>query len=311
MSSNSDSKSNSKNVFIGAVVVLALALIGSLIWGIGKNKDAKDLQSDNTEINEALDAMTSLRDDLAREVDSLAGEYDLLASENVELNGQLAGTRDELSNAQSALSRAKRNAAAEINDLRSQIEELRAARGELQTSIAAMQEENTNLKRQMGILETDLASSREENAQLNTMATSMEGEIRKLTYENFKATAFQISPEVKRGNPTSKSSRARRLAISFDIANVPAEYQGVRPIYLVITDDKGTPIPRTDYITTTVSLNNTPQDIMAVEAREENIGASQRIEFGHELEEKLDAGYYRVSIYTDIGLLGSSNFRLR
>lgn len=303
--------SNSKNALIAVVVILALALIGSLIWGSSKSNEAQELQQDNTEVNEALDAMTSLRDQLAREVDSLAGEYDLLASENVELNGQLAGTRDELSNAQAALNRAKRNSAAEINDLRAQIEALQAARGELQTSITALETENTNLRQQMGILETDLAASRQQNEDLTTMANSMEGEIRKLTYENLKATAFQISPEVKRGNATSKSSRARRIAVSFDLANVPAEYQGLRPIYMVITDEKGTPIPRTDYITTTVNVNGQSQDLMAVEAREENIGASQRLEFGHELENKLDAGYYRVSVYTDIGLLGSSNFRLR
>ncbi|MEL6656408.1 MAG: hypothetical protein AAFP77_13450 [Bacteroidota bacterium] len=302
---------NSKNVLIAVVVILALALIGSLIWGSSKNTEAQELQQDNTEVNEALDAMTSLRDQLAREVDSLAGEYDLLASENVELNGQLAGTRDELSNAQAALGRAKRNAAAEINDLRAQIEELTSVRGELQTSIGALESENANLREQMGILETDLAASRQEAEELTTMATSMEGEIRQLTYENFKATAFQISPEVKRGNATSKSSRARRIAMSFDVANVPAEYQGLRPIYIVITDEKGTPIPRTDYITTTVNVNGQPQNIMAVEAREENIGESQRLSFAHELEEKLDAGYYRVTVYTDVGVLGSSNFRLR
>lgn len=302
---------NGKKGLTVAVIILALALIGALIWGFGKNTEVQGLQSDNAEVQEALGAMTQLRDNLAREVDSLAGEYDLLASENVELNGQLAGTRDELSNAQSALSRAKRGAAAEINDLRAQIEELTSVRGELQASIGALEDENSSLREQMGILETNLASSRQENDQLASMATNMEGQIKELTYENFKASAFQISPEVKRGNATSKSGRARRIAISFDVANVPAEFQGVRPIYLVITDDKGTPIPRTDYVRTSVSLNNTPQDIMAVEAREENIGESQRIEFNHELEEKLDAGYYRVSVYTDVGLLGSSNFRLR
>jgi len=302
---------NAKNGLTVAVIILALALIGALIWGFGKNTEVGELQSDNAEVQEALGAMTQLRDNLAREVDSLAGEYDLLASENVELNGQLAGSRDELASAQSALSRAKRGAASEINDLRAQIEALSAARSDLQTSIGALEDENSTLREQMGILETNLASSQQENEQLNSMATNMEGEIRKLTYENFKATAFQVSPEVKRGNATSKSGRARRIAVSFDIANVPVEFQGVRPIYLVVTDEKGTPIPRTDYIRTTVSLNGAPQDIMAVEAREENIGESQRIEFGHELEEKLDAGYYRVSVYTDVGLLGSSNFRLR
>ena len=70
------SSSNSKTALIAVVVILALALIGSIIWGSSKNSEAKDLAQDNTEVNEALEAMTSLRDQLAREVDSLAGEYD-------------------------------------------------------------------------------------------------------------------------------------------------------------------------------------------------------------------------------------------
>ncbi|MEZ4984746.1 MAG: hypothetical protein R2795_06880 [Saprospiraceae bacterium] len=294
-----------------AVVVLALALLGSLIWGFNKNSEANTLETDNAEVKEALDAMTQLRDQLAREVDSLAGEYDLLASENVELNGQLAGSRDELANVQAALSKAKRNSAAEINDLRAQIEALQSARGDLQSSISALETENASLREQMGILETDLASSRQQNEQLTNLATSMEGEIKKLTYDNFKASGFQVTPEVNRGNPTSKSGRARRVVVSFDVANVPAEFQGVRPLYLTITDDKGTPIPRTKYINTSIVVNGQRQDIMAVEAREENLGADQRITFTHELENKLDEGYYRAAIYTDIGFLGSAQFRMQ
>ncbi|PSR11644.1 MAG: hypothetical protein DA408_01670 [Bacteroidetes bacterium] len=305
------STTNSKNGLTAAVVILALALIGSLIWGFNKNTQATNLQEDNTEVQEAMEAMTALRDDLAREVDSLAGEYDVLASENVELNGQLAGTREELTNAQSALSRAKKGAAAEINDLRAQIAALTAARSELSNSISALEDQNADLRQQMGVLEINLAESKTENQQMKEMATNMEGQIRQLTYENFRATAFQVTPEVKRGNPTTNASRARRLAISFDVANVPAEFHGVRPIYLVITDEKGTPIPRTDYVRTSVTVNGQTQDIMAVEARDENVGESQRISFNHELENKMDAGYYRVSVFTDTGLLGSTNFRMR
>lgn len=302
---------NSKNGMIAAIVILALALLGVLIWGVGKNNEVKDLKGDNTEINEALDAMTQLRDDLAREVDSLAGEYDLLASENLELSGELASSQEELSKAQSAVSRAKRNAAAEINDLRAQIEQLQSAKSGLQNSILSMQAQNDSLRLRTGILETNLAQSQNENQALNNLKTSMESEIKQLTYDNFKASAFEISPEVKRGNATAKSGRARRIAVSFDIANVPTEFQGVRPLYLVITDDTGTPIPRTDYISTSININGKPHDIMAVEMREENIGESQRISIAHELENKLKAGYYRVSVYTDVNLLGASTFRLR
>ncbi len=302
---------NTKNVLIGVVVVLAIALIASLVWGVGKNKEAQGLEADNTEINEALDAMTDLRDDLAREVDSLANEYDMLASENVELSGNLSTTQDDLAKAQAALSRAKRNAAAELNDVRAQIEELRSAKAGLETSIVAMQTENDSLRIRTGILEADLAMSQEEKATLVSMNETMEGEIRQLTLDNFKASAFEVLPQQNNGKVNPRAGRVRQVSVSFDLAEVPMEYQGVRPIYLVITDDKGTPIERTDYIRTSVSVAGQPVDIMAVEGREENIGESQRISFAHELENKLDKGYYRATVYTDVGVLGAANFLLR
>ena len=52
-------------------------------------------------------------------------------------------------------------------------------------------------------------------------------------------------------------------------------------------------------------------DIIAVAAQDENLGSSQRLSFTHELEDKISAGLYRVTAYTDIGMLGASSFRLR
>ena len=198
-----------------------------------------------------------------------------------------------------------------MNDLRAQIEELRSAKAGLETSIAALQTENDSLRVRTGILEGDLAMSRDENATLVSMNETMEGEIRQLTLDNFKASAFEVLPQQRNGKITANNGRARKVAVSFDLANVPVEYQGVRPIYLVITDDKGTPIERTDYIRTSVDLGGQSVDIMAVEGREENISESQRISFVHELENKLDPGYYRATVYSDVSILGAANFLLR
>jgi S-adenosylmethionine synthetase len=99
--------------------------------------------------------------------------------------------------------------------------------------------------------------------------------------------------------------------VSFDLVNVPDEFQGVRPVYLVITDDKGTPIRIANPINAQVQINGAAMDIQAVSTREENIAENQRLSFNHDLEEKLRSGYYRVAVYTDVGLLGASSFRLR
>lgn len=297
---------------IVAIVVLAIALIGSLVWGSKTSTKVDQLHSAKMAVEASLEDMTELRDELASEVETMMVQYDELATENSNLNGQLAESKEALGKAQSAVSRAKRNAANEINDLRAQIEELQQAKASLATNMELMLAQNDSLRQHIGVLQGDLAMATEVNTTLTQENEQKSTAINDLTYKSFKATSFQVSPEVKRGNATSKSGRVRRITASFDLENVPVNYQGTRPIYLVITDQDGVPIPRTDYIQTTVRpLDAEPHDIMAVEAREEELAASQRLTFSHELENKLDAGNYTLSAYTDIGFLGSSTFRLR
>jgi hypothetical protein len=52
-------------------------------------------------------------------------------------------------------------------------------------------------------------------------------------------------------------------------------------------------------------------DILAVRGKDVNLTANQRLSFNYDLEDKLNGGFYRVSVYTDIGLLGTSSFRLQ
>jgi len=303
---------NQKNAFTAAIVVLAIALIGSLIWGSSTSTKVDQLQVEKMAVNASLEEMLAFRDELAAEVDSLVLAYEALAADNSSLQGQMAQSLEELERAKSALSQAKRSAAGEMKDLRAQIAELQTIKQNLQLNMDMMLAQNDSLRQVVGELEGNLALTNEENTLLNQDNEQKGQAIQTLTYETFKATSFQISPEVKRGEATSKSGRVRRITASFDLDHVPADYQGTRPIYLVITDEAGTPIPHTDYISTTVQpLNGTAQDIMAIEVREEKLADSQRLTFTHELENKLDAGNYTLSAYTDVGLLGSSTFRLR
>lgn len=303
---------NQQKGLIIAVVLLAIALIGSLVWGSKNSGTVDKLQSQKMAVEASLEDMTELRDELAGEVETMMSQYDELATENTRLNGELAESQDALGQAQSAVSRAKRNAANELNAIRAQIEELQQAKASLQGNMDMMIAQNDSLRMQIGVLEGDLAIATENNTILMQDNDAKGEQINNLTYQSFKATSFQVSPEVKRGNATSKAGRTRRITASFDLSDVPTVFQGKRPVYLVITDQDGVPIPRTDYIQTTIRpLDAQPHDIMAVEAREEDLGASQRLTFSHELENKLDAGNYTISAYTDIGFLGSSTFRLR
>lgn len=74
---------------------------------------------------------------------------------------------------------------------------------------------------------------------------------------------------------------------------------------------KGTPIRSENTTQAQVVVNNQRVDIIAQKAQDVNITESQRLSFTHDLEEKLRSGFYRVAVYTDIGLLGAANFRLQ
>jgi hypothetical protein len=58
-------------------------------------------------------------------------------------------------------------------------------------------------------------------------------------------------------------------------------------------------------------VNGAKMDVIAMEGRDVNVEKNQRISFNHELSGKLAAGFYRVQILTDLGLLGATNIQLR
>ena len=199
----------------------------------------------------------------------------------------------------------------EIASLGSQIQGLIAARSSLEKEISDLQAENAALKEENAKLAADLATTREEKAALARLNETMEKDISNLTLKNFKATGFTTDVLRKDDKPTRRKMFAKKVNVSFDLVNVPEKYQGVRKVYMVITDDKGVPIMKSSPIKAKINVNGNEQDIIAVSEQNVEIQESQRLSFNHDLEGKLKPGYYRSSIYTDLGLLGSASFLMR
>lgn len=300
-----------KEGLIALAVVLGILLIGSIIWGFRTNSQKNDLTLQNEELTTEMEELTELRESLAREIDSLEQEYSILAEENEALSGSLTEVEGKLASTQSALSSAKRKSANEINGLRAEIEQLIAAKAQLESRINNIQMENDSLKMVAGILTEDLNLAREENQALSNLNETMNQEVKKLTLANFKASAFRVDTEQKNDKVSSKARRVREIKVSFDLTNVPEEFQGLRPLYLTISDDKGVPIQSENPINTKVVVNGQAMDLIAQKSKDVDIAENQRLNFSYELEDKLESGAYRVAVYTDIGMLGASSFILR
>lgn len=303
-----------RNVLAVIAVLLLLLFCWSLYNGMQKSQEIQNLESKNTALNSELSDLETLKASLMTEIDSLQSEFEGLTLVNDSLANSLAAANTKVARNRRTIS--KLRADMEAGDLRGeslsvQIAQLLEEKNALQAQIGSLQEENTALREKAGLLEEDLSKARNDNAALANLNRTMQGEIDNLTLANFKATAFQVELEKRNSKATAKSRRAKRIKAGFDLTEVPEKYHGVRPIYMVITDETSSPIKMEAPIKAQVMVNDQPTDILAVAQKEVNIGANQRISFTHDLDEKLKRGFYRVTIYTDIGILGSSNFRLR
>ena len=302
---------NSKRGLAILIAILLLLLMGIGYWAYKVNSEKNQLALDKENLSNEISDLNTLKDNLTAEVDSLQSAYESLEEENEGLKGNLEEVEKKAATAEAAIRKLKKQNASSNKNLKAQIEELLATKADLEGRIYNLQEENDSLRVAMGQLSADLASAKNENEALATLNSTIQDELKRLTLANFKASAFRVEVEKRKPKATAKSRRAKRILVSFDLTNVVPKYQGVRTLYLVFTDDKGTPIKMSNPIQATVKVNGQDMDIQAVKAQEINIEENQRLSFNYDLEERLKSGYYRVAVYTDIGLLGASSFRLR
>ena len=81
-------------------------------------------------------------------------------------------------------------------------------------------------------------------------------------------------------------------------------------LYLVITDDKGLPIPSKNPVQASIKTEKGTVAIIAQATQLQNVIENQRIALKYHLEDRLKKGTYIVSVYSEKGLLGVASFRL-
>jgi DNA repair ATPase RecN len=296
-----------------AIIMLAMGYCG---WQHDNKRKAEiaALTARTTKAETTLKDVQGLKAKLESDLNDLQAKYSALAAENEALQGSVEDAQAEIKRRKSAiyrLTKASKEKDGELASLRSQIEGLVNARTQLESDISNLRQENAQLKEENAKLTADLATSREEKAQLARLNETMQADIANLTLKNFKASGFTVEVEKRNGKPTTWKAFAKRVKVGFDLVDVPEKYQGVKKVYLVITDDTGVPLKKTSPISAKINVNGQEQNIIAVSEQNVDIQESQRLSFTHKLEEKLKAGFYRASVYTDLGLLGTSSFRMR
>lgn len=303
-------RSNTLPIILG--VLLIIASIAAIYLGVKHNQEVKE-----AEIREAeIDSLVAVRTNLETELNSLNLRYSAIAMENDSLTGSLESAREAIAKKDEQLRWAQRKAATDAKALKEEIAVLESNKEEMISTIERLTQENEALKMSNAELTEKLSASEQQNTELKGQVgdleranSLLEQRSSQLASVAYKASAMQVNVSRRNDKTTIKAGKVRKFSVSFDLVDVPEEYRGEQNLYLTITDANGVPVTEGGE-KVRVGSDNQALVIEALERKKVNVGASQRVEFSHELSDKIQKGFYIISIYADKGLIGSTMYQL-
>lgn len=295
--------------FIVTVLLALAAVLGFFFWQKSKSymaeKEKVEVERQDLEIRKVT---------VERELDSLSNAYSSLRTENENLQGKVTTTAALVEQKENMIRQIRAATAKDIAALRDQVAQLQRTKIELETIISTLQIENDSLRAENQRLAGENTELKGANTQLTgqvqDLAKQLEEQIRRTQSANFKATSFRVWTAKKNEKLTTKARKSREIDVSFDLADVPEPYQGPQKLYMVITDEKGNPVPSDNPTKATVYAPTGPVEIQAQQVKGVVLENTQRMSFHHKFDDKLKTGSYVVAIYCDKGLLGASSFKL-
>lgn len=303
--------SNRNKIIAGSLLLLVI-----IIGGVMLNRQTK-LKEENKHLTIQVDSLQQEKVRLLAELDGLNAAFETEKGRADSLSTLLADAQEEIARRNALAKKIKQQNTVEAAALKAEIQQLRLLKSESEGIIAQLRKENEALLAQNAALNETVQQVQAENDQLNEKGVALtvsnkelEKSVAKLKAATVKASDFQVVVNKKSGKTTASAGKAKSISVSFDMNNVPIEHQVRQTIYLVITDDKGSPVKTENPIRTRLQVDGKPIEIEAQQEKKIKLGTNQQIEFEQSFDEKIKAGNYKVSIFSEMGLLGSSKFTL-
>ena len=301
---------NSRFFYITVSLLLLLSVGCSIFFW----QKAQNLSIQNNRLAGETQSLELEKFMIERTLDSLTISYGNLRTENEDLRGREASTAALIAEKDAAIKKIKSRTRRDHESLRKEVEELRKIKIEYETIVSTLRSENEQLHAENHRLTGENTRLRDENTDLTgkvgNLAQQLEDQIRKTQSARFKATSFRVEVERRNDKLTTRARKAREIFVSFDLVDVPQEYQGSQKLYLAITDDKGRPIACDNPVKTTVEAPTGPVSVIAQQVKAVSLNDTQRLSFTRKFDNRLKSGNYVVAIYCDKGLLGAASFRL-
>ncbi|MDO8367320.1 MAG: hypothetical protein Q7T20_11010 [Saprospiraceae bacterium] len=294
---------------IALIAILLLLVTGSLgVWSWIRFSNLDEIRQTEAKQHEVmLDSLLQVKTALESNLDQLQTDFADLSSENDTLAERLATTTNIVAEKEAAIQEIKSQNVREEKALREQVQRLQTIKDRYETIIAVLDQKNARLtienERLRGVTDSLFT-------EISDLGIKLEAQIRKTLSAQYKATGFRIDLERRNDKPTIRAKRTRELKVYFELNQVPESYRGNQKLYLVITDDRGTPIPSENPIDAYIQTERSNIAITAQATQLQNVIENQRIEMAYKLEDRLKKGTYIVSVYSEKGPLGVASFRL-
>ena len=214
------------------IAVLAVLLIGSLIYIFKATSDAEVVQTE-------LKSTVSEKDSVMKDLQELKATYDAAIAENTSMSDELIQERDKVVNLISDLKKSKGDVAS--------LAKYKKQFFALQSNMKVLIAENEGLKKENAIVTSQRDSTvvvLGEAKKYNEVLVGQNEELSKavekgarLTILNMKTSAYKMRNSGKQIE-TDKASRADVLKISFTIAENQIARSGDKTYYVQVIDSK-------------------------------------------------------------------------
>jgi hypothetical protein len=294
---NQEQKNNSN--LKAVIAILAVLLIGSLVYIFKMTSDAKAQQ---TELTKTI----SEKDAVMKDLEELKATYDAAIAENTSMSDELIAEREKVVNLLADLKKSKGDAAS--------MAKYKSQYFALETKMKGLMQENEALKKANETLTTQRDSTvmvLGESKKYNEVLIGQNEELAKtveiaskLSVLNLKTAAYKLRSSGKQIE-TDKASRADILKISFTIAENKVAKSGDKTYYVQVIDSKNNVLGEKK--TESFGSNSlTYSFVTTVKFQNKTVDVSQDLP-GKDFEK----GTYFVNVFDNGELVSKSSFSLR
>lgn len=224
-----DQQNNSSSSLKVIIAILAILLVGSLVYIYKISSESKQVETELTKT-------VSDKDVVMKDLQELKATYDAAIAENTSMSDELVIERDKVVNLMNEVSKSK----GDVSKYRSQF-------AKLENNMKVLMAENEGLKKQNTVLTTQRDSTvvvlGETKKNVETLTGQNEELAKvvekgsKLTVLNTRGSALKVKSSGKQIE-TDKAGRANTLRISFTIAENQIAKSGDKDYYVQVIDSK-------------------------------------------------------------------------